>query len=125
GKVLLWDPVGGKVRHTLAAGGVVRALVVAPGGKVVASGGDDAVVHLWDAAGKPLQNLVGATDWLMALAFSPDGERVAAGGYDGLVRVWEVGTGKKLYEVPSQPPAPPNSERFANVIASLAFSPDG
>jgi WD40 repeat protein len=127
GKVIVWELPDEKVSHTLAAAAAVRALALTADGKTLASAGDDAVVQLWDVAtGKAGRKLEGSTDWLLTLAFSPDGKTLAAGGFDGKLRLWEVGSGKKLLEVEAQPPAPPNTPPPpANVLAALAFSPDG
>lgn len=127
GKVVLWTVPGDKAARTLKAPGPVRALALSPDGKTLASAGDDAAVQLWDAAtGQPKNKLTGATDWLLALTFSPDGKSVIAGGYDGRLRSWDVASGKKGIEVPAQPAAPPKTPAPpANVVHTVAFSPDG
>lgn len=126
GKIIVWSLPAEKMIHTFDAAPVVRSLAAAPGGKVVASAGDNAVVQLWDlTTGKPGLKLEGATDWLLAVAFSPDGKQIAAGGHDGKVYIWDVASGKKtvdfaaLAPVAQGTPPPP-----ANVVSALAFSPD-
>lgn len=126
-KILLWKVPDSKVVQTLNAGAVVRALAMAPDGKLLASSGDESVIQLWDAAsGKPGLKLAGHTDWVLSLAFSTDGKQLASGGYDGMVRLWNVADGKKLLDIPGKPPAPANTPpTSANVVQALAFSPDG
>jgi WD40 repeat protein len=127
GKIIVWNLPAEQTVYTLDAGTVVRSLAAAPGGKVVASAGDNAIVQLWDlTTGKPGLKLEGATDWLLAVAFSPDGKQVAAGGHDGKVYLWDSATGKKQLDFAAQAPAPPNTPPpDKNVVSALAFSPDG
>jgi WD40 repeat protein len=47
GKILLRSSADGTPRHTLPAARQVRALAMAPGGKLLASAGDDPAVQLW------------------------------------------------------------------------------
>jgi WD40 repeat protein len=126
GKVIVWDLPAEKAAHTLDAGTVVRGLAAGPGGTVVASAGDNAVVQLWDVTtGKPGLKLEGAADWLLAVAFSPDGKLVAAGGHEGKVFVWDAASGKKVADFPAVAPPAPNTTPATNVVSALAFSPDG
>jgi WD40 repeat protein len=125
-KIQLWNIAENKPRLTMTAGTGVRALALSPEGKILASGGDDNNVQLWDTAtGKPTTKLTAHTDWVLALAFSGDGKLLASGGYDGTVRLWEPTTGKKVIDITAKPPPPPNTPASpANVVQSLAFSPD-
>jgi WD40 repeat protein len=132
-RILLWSVAEGRVRHTLPADQVVRALAMSPDGTLVASGGDDPAVHLWETAtGKLKAKLPGHTDWLLCLAFSPDGGRggvtpplLASAGYDGVVRLWDPAGGKKLRDLKAEVKAAPNTTPEPVIYWSLAFSPDG
>ncbi|HMF11457.1 MAG TPA: WD40 repeat domain-containing protein [Gemmataceae bacterium] len=126
GKINLWNLADVKPLQTLTASAPIRALALTADGKLLASAGDDNAVQLWDTAtGKPTTKLEGHTDWVLALAFSPDGKLLASGGYDGTVRLWDVAGGKKLLDIAAKPPPQPNTPAGpANVVQSLAFSPD-
>jgi WD40 repeat protein len=125
-KIHLWNIAENKPRETWTPGAGIRALALSPDGKLLASGGDDNNVQLWDAVtGKPTAKLTAHTDWVLALAFSGDGKLLASGGYDGIVRLWEPASGKKVIEITAKPPPPANAPAGpANVVQSLAFSPD-
>lgn len=130
-KIILWEMPGGKALHTLTTTGVVRSLAMAPDGQLLASGSDDGAVQLWDAAsGQPKNKLTGHADWVLSLAFSADGKQLASGGYDGVVRLWDVASAKKLLDIKSSPPPPPNAPKDApapltNTVLAVAFSADG
>ncbi len=125
--LVLWSMPDGKALHTLKTEGVLRALAMSPDGKTVAGGGDNRAIQFWDVAtAKPGQKLTEHTDWVVSLAFSPDGKQLASGGYDGVVRLWDVMAGKKVLDVATRPPAPPNTPAGPpHIIWALAFSPDG
>jgi WD40 repeat protein len=123
GNVVVRDLSSGKPDHVVACGGPVRALAMAPAGKIFAAA-EGSAVELRDAtSGSRTMKMDGGGDWLLAVAFSPDGQSVTAGGYDGRLLVWDASSGKKRVEVEGRPvaktPAPPH------VISAVAFSPDG
>lgn len=129
-KILIWSSADKKPTHTLDAGSIVRALVIAPDGKRAASSNDDFSVQLIDVAGGKLGGkLAGHTDWVLALAFSADGKRLASGGIDGTVRLWDVDGSKKVLDIPvtpmPKPPPPPAPQPPPITVTALAFSADG
>ncbi len=101
--------------------GTVRAVAFHPGGKVIATAGDDKQIRLWDAAtlrpiGSPLPP--GHTDAVRGLAFSPDGTRLVSAGRDGQLILWDWAAGHAVVP-PSNPP------RHDNWIFGVAYSPKG
>jgi WD40 repeat protein/transcriptional regulator with XRE-family HTH domain len=105
--------------------GVVQAVSLSPGHRLLAVAGADGTLRLWDVAlpgrphplGRPL--LGRSSQPLYAAAFSPDGRILAAAGAGRQIWLWDV----------SRPGHParvgPPLTGPANTVYSVAFSPDG
>ena len=137
-RLLWWDVESAAIlREVEAHAGWVRDLVVIPGGRLVASCGDDMLVKLWDVesgqlvrtfAGHALRTPQDHVTALYVLAASPDGKLLASGDRIGEVRVWEIETGKlaATFQVPVLYTYDDRQrKRSIGGIRSLCFSPDG
>jgi WD40 repeat protein len=75
--------------------GRVNAVAWSPGGKDIASCGQDGLLKFWDAgSGKETASLVSHGGGATALAFSDRGELLATAGADGTVKLWDVASRK-------------------------------
>ena len=96
--------------------GAVRAVVIAPDGSLVATGGEDHSVRLWNAhTGAAVAKLDGHEAELGALDFSNDGQRLASGDRDGVVRVWDVARRASIATL----------RGHVRRVVNVAFAPDG
>jgi len=131
GVIRVWNATSGQEVHGyyLDAQIPMRALAFAPGGNVLAAGGDDGMVRLWNGLtcqqeqqsqfGNQCmdvpQRLPAHTGSVRALAWSPDGRLLATGGDDGTLAIW----------YPAHGQAPLLRVRQDNPVLSLAWSPTG
>jgi WD40 repeat protein len=67
------------------------AAAVGPGGKLVASGGEDRMIHVWDVqSGRELASWPAHDGAVTALAFSKDGATLYSGSSDGVLKLWNL-----------------------------------
>lgn len=98
-KVRIWDVAGGGEVLRIDVGdeganpkGSVYALGVGgEGGRVLASGGPEAVVRLWDPrSGQRITKFVGHTDNVRCILVSEDGSLVLTASSDTTVKLWSL-----------------------------------
>ena len=91
----------------------VYATAFSPNGRLLATGGKDALV-IWELAAARKIAHIETTIAAPPIVFSPDGKRLATASQDGRVHLWDTMGGLELAQL----------EHGENVI-SIAFSPDG
>jgi tetratricopeptide (TPR) repeat protein len=115
----LWNPEARQLlrsidRHQLW----VNLVVYSPRGDLLASSGNEGIIHIQDAEqAKPISSVRGFPTGPPAVAFSPDGRRLVyslARGRLKELRLWEVGSGLDLLSLPGQ-----------TAPLCACFSPDG
>src|SRR5262245_54467731 len=96
--IRLWDAASGReLRKLTGHTAATRATAFSPDGRLLASGGADAVVKLWDTVtGRELATLNGHSLGVKAVAFSEDGKLLVSGSEDGSARLWDVNSGEAL-----------------------------
>ncbi len=91
---------GGKPKTLTGHRGWIRAVALAPNGRLLASGGHDRVIRLWELpSGKALKTLPGHRLWVNALVFAPNGKTLASAGFHKRTRIWDVESGKRLHSL--------------------------
>jgi WD40 repeat protein len=89
-----------------------------PNGDLLASAGDDNIIHLWDThSWQRKSTFTGHTSWISSVLFSPDpsDQRLASSSADFTIRIWDCQSEKCLRIL----------EGHNNWVWSVAFSPDG
>jgi WD40 repeat protein len=94
--VRLWGARGKELATLAGHSSWVRAVAYAPGGKLLASGGDDRTVRLWRAGdGAHLHTYKGHSGHITAVTFVDD-DTLASSSLDRTVRLWRVSDGAAL-----------------------------
>jgi WD40 repeat protein len=96
--------------------GEVVCAAFSPDGKLIASGGTEAI-RLWDAETLRERGVItGFGGYASSVAFSPDGRFLLSGGTDGLLHLWDLATGKELKRL---------AGHTAAIFHGVTFSADG
>jgi eukaryotic-like serine/threonine-protein kinase len=96
--------------------GGLESAAFSPDGSILATGGEDSLIHLWDVAtGERVKTLSGHTAVVWSVEFSPDGRRLLSGSADQTARIWDVESAKIRSVIGGE------SDRVANP----RFSKDG
>jgi WD40 repeat protein len=92
GEVLFWDVAVRQQKDSFK--GILKGvtgMALSPDGRILATAGDDGIIHLWDISERThLQELRSQTGRLKPMAFSPNGKMLATGSRDGTVRIWDL-----------------------------------
>ncbi|HVK08016.1 MAG TPA: hypothetical protein VM597_04475 [Gemmataceae bacterium] len=125
GKLCCWAGEQKAWEQLSAHDGWVRALVVSPDGKTVATAGRDHHLRLWAAAdGKPTVSIDCSED-VFALAFHPDGRSIVSGDAKGVVRQWDVKTARAVREFDARKLHFKDRIQDVGGVRCLAFNADG
>ena len=106
----------------------IRAIAYSADGKILATGGDDNLVHTWGGIdGAPLEVYTGHQGPVTALAFGAD-QTLVSGSADQTAKEWELNPAWKLAAVlgpKAETPLEVGMSPFVSRVLALAFSPDG
>ncbi|KIJ68172.1 hypothetical protein HYDPIDRAFT_107842 [Hydnomerulius pinastri MD-312] len=94
GSIRVWDVESGDGEVIGATDDAVYCLAMLPGGRRIASGGDEQVISILDVEDR---NLVGGpwkghSSTVRYLDVSPDGRYLASGSFDHSVKIWDLET---------------------------------
>ena len=103
--IKIWDTANHRSSLLIKGDFLVRALVLSPDGRMMASTGVENTIHLWEGIHRKRAgaDLVGHPGLGLVAAFHPSGEILATGGFDTKVLLWDVGSGSAECRLPRPP----------------------
>jgi WD40 repeat protein len=100
----------------------IRSVSFSPDGLVLATGGDDQIVHTWDAeTGAGIDTFAGHDSPVVALAFTASGDVLSVAA-NRTAFVWDTNPPWQLIRTIG---SPDNGDVFVDRVTALDFSPDG
>jgi WD40 repeat protein len=82
----------------------MRAVAFSPSGAYLAAGGRNGRVRIWSTAElREHRDFIAHRQRVRALIFNSDGTQLVTSGEDRMIRVWDVESGRRLFELSSQP----------------------
>lgn len=93
----------------------VQALAFAPGGKRLATAGNDRTVRVWDLPAETVAAVLRQEHPVNAVHFAPDGRTLATAGADGAVHLWELSSDALTGRL----------QASTYPLFSVAYAPDG
>ncbi|MHC4514070.1 MAG: WD40 repeat domain-containing serine/threonine protein kinase [Planctomycetota bacterium] len=112
----LWQWRAGRWSHSepIVTGTQQLSADVSAAGKMIASAGEEGVVHLYDVASGEHRSFEAHDDWIWSVRFSPAGKELLTTSRDNTARLWSL-EGELLAEF----------VEHDRTIARGVFSPDG
>jgi eukaryotic-like serine/threonine-protein kinase len=116
GQIAVFGRASWELLHLYATdAGSVSDLVVTRDGKTIVTAGMDGWMRWFDLeSGRTIRAQHAHEAWVNRIALSPDGERLLTGSDDRTAKLWDTASGELLRIV-----------RFDELVAAVAFSPDG
>jgi WD40 repeat protein len=131
GKVIVWplDAAAPQAERVIDAHrGFVRALVVSPDGRTLATCGNDNLVKLWNTRdGSLIRRLEGHSWHVYNVAFHPEGRFLVSGDLRGNVKQWDLENGRETRAMDASVlyKYDPTFMADHGGIRSMAFNRDG